>query len=171
MEWYFDHVGAGEERVFLRWTSIQSQDGMGWGRGGGGMVKLLAVSCYRSEFADFSVAMWFSLIHQTGMNGRCPQAESKPSNVTCNGGSNTCLHGSCTGSICALYETTECECHQNTDQTCHVCCNNTQVSNKDCTISNWSYRLRRYFHEIRSQWTPDERFYTLSHQLMNFKLI
>jgi len=65
------------------------------------------------------------------MNGRCPEAESKPSNVTCNGGSNTCLHGSCTGSICALYETTECECYQNTDEMCHVCCNNSQVSDKD----------------------------------------
>ncbi|XP_020621435.1 disintegrin and metalloproteinase domain-containing protein 10-like [Orbicella faveolata] len=61
-----------------------------------------------------------------GMSGRCPEAESKPSNVTCNGGSNTCLHGSCTGSICALYETTECECYQNKDEMCHVCCNNSQ---------------------------------------------
>ncbi|XP_020621423.1 disintegrin and metalloproteinase domain-containing protein 10-like isoform X2 [Orbicella faveolata] len=61
-----------------------------------------------------------------GMSGRCPEAESKPSNVTCNGGSNTCLHGSCTGSICVLYDTIECECYQNTDQMCHVCCNNSQ---------------------------------------------
>lgn len=73
---------------------------------------------------------WFSLTYKTGQNGRCPQAESKPSNVTCNGGSNTCQDGVCIGSICALYGTNECECHQYRDEMCHVCCNNSYVSNK-----------------------------------------
>ena len=74
---------------------------------------------------------WFSLIYKTGRDGRCPQAESKPSNVTCNEGLNTCLDGSCTGSICALYGTNECECRQDRDEMCHVCCNSSHVSDKD----------------------------------------
>lgn len=106
---------------YVQRTSIPSE----------GVVKLLAVSCLASWFIDLSGVMCFSLTYQTGKNGRCPQAESKPSNVTCNEGSNTCLDGSCTGSICALFEITECECHQNTDQLCHVCCNNSGVSITD----------------------------------------
>ena len=65
----------------------------------------------------------------TGQNGRCPQAELKPYNVTCNAGSNTCQEGVCIGSICALYGTNECECHQTREEMCHVCCNSSYVRN------------------------------------------
>lgn len=65
----------------------------------------------------------------TGQNGRCPQAELKPYNVTCNAGSNTCQEGACIGSICALYGTNECECHQTREEMCHVCCNSSYVRN------------------------------------------
>ncbi|XP_067056132.1 disintegrin and metalloproteinase domain-containing protein 10-like [Acropora muricata] len=61
-----------------------------------------------------------------GQSGRCPPAESKPTNVTCNDGSNTCLDGVCAGPICALYELNECECYQNEDEICHVCCKENQ---------------------------------------------
>ncbi|PFX34886.1 Disintegrin and metalloproteinase domain-containing protein 10 [Stylophora pistillata] len=59
----------------------------------------------------------------SGQEGRCPQAESKPKNVTCNAGLNTCQEGACIGTICALYGTNDCECHQNREEMCHVCCN------------------------------------------------
>ncbi|XP_068693194.1 disintegrin and metalloproteinase domain-containing protein 10-like [Montipora capricornis] len=61
-----------------------------------------------------------------GQSGRCPPAESKPRNVTCNDGSNTCLDGACTGPICTLYGLNECECYQNEEEVCHVCCKGIQ---------------------------------------------
>ncbi|CAH3014642.1 unnamed protein product, partial [Porites evermanni] len=55
-------------------------------------------------------------------------------NVTCNSGSNTCLDGACTGSIYALYGTNECECHDDPDEMCHVCCNNSLRPGSSCKL-------------------------------------
>ena len=82
-----------------------------------------------------------SLTYSSGQEGRCPQAESKPNNVTCNAGLNTCQEGACIGTICALYGTNDCECHQNREEMCHVCCNGSNVSNKAVIDTDPALRL------------------------------
>ncbi|XP_022796537.1 disintegrin and metalloproteinase domain-containing protein 10-like [Stylophora pistillata] len=72
---------------------------------------------------DVTKSRSFKGTFKCGQEGRCPQAESKPKNVTCNAGLNTCQEGACIGTICALYGTNDCECHQNREEMCHVCCN------------------------------------------------
>ena len=56
----------------------------------------------------------------------CPVAEPiKPKEgetaIVCNGGSNYCVEGDCTGSICVPLLLADCECEQSEYQ-CHVCC-------------------------------------------------
>ena len=91
-----------------------------------------------------------SLTYQTGRTGRCPEADWKPNNVTCNHGSNTCSDGACIGSICALYGSNECECHQDRDELCHVCCNNSQVSRHNVSFTLKFCFLRTFLKLIMS---------------------
>ena len=54
----------------------------------------------------------------------------KPDRTTlCNGGSNTCQSGDCTGSVCTILadsngKVSECQCTGNKDELCDVCCTN-----------------------------------------------
>lgn len=59
-----------------------------------------------------------------GTSAHCPKAEPKTatnSSLACNNGSNYCVDGECTGSVCVLLQLPDCEC---TDEelSCHVCC-------------------------------------------------
>lgn len=61
-----------------------------------------------------------------GSSPECPRPISKTptngsSNVACNGGSNYCVNGECTGSICIPLLLPDCECIGD-DVSCHVCC-------------------------------------------------
>jgi disintegrin and metalloproteinase domain-containing protein 10 len=71
-------------------------------------------------------------IREVRCNGRSPMcnvttADYKEDGLICNSGSNTCLRGDCTGSICIVLSgqgttVSECQCTGNDVQVCDVCC-------------------------------------------------
>ena len=58
----------------------------------------------------------------TGTSAVCPNADTSSDRTLCNDDRNTCLDGACTGSICLLINSTECQCTEPPDQLCDVCC-------------------------------------------------
>ena len=61
-----------------------------------------------------------------GTTAECPNATPKETEegedaLSCNGGSNYCVDGECTGSICVPLLLDDCECEE-TDYQCHICC-------------------------------------------------
>lgn len=66
-----------------------------------------------------------------GTSVHCPKAEPKTttnSSLSCNNGSNYCVDGECTGSVCVILQLPDCEC-TNEELLCHVCC---QLPNGTC---------------------------------------
>ena len=59
----------------------------------------------------------------SGLQSACPVNASsfKENRLLCNNGSNTCLSGQCSGSVCSLGGYTECLCSEMA-QLCDVCC-------------------------------------------------
>ena len=57
----------------------------------------------------------------SGTSGDCPQIVFEPDTKLCNNNRKTCSAGKCTGSICRLSDSTECECSPGHFE-CHVCC-------------------------------------------------
>ena len=73
-------------------------------------------------------------VNCTGKSAMCnvTSADYKPDRTTlCNSGSNTCLNGDCTGSVCTVLavsnsDVSECQCTGNDQELCDVCCTDTE---------------------------------------------
>ena len=64
--------------------------------------------------------------YEQACNGsaQCPRPiakESSNGSLPCNSGSNYCVNGECTGSICIPLQLPDCECFSN-EEACHICC-------------------------------------------------
>uniref|UniRef100_V9KFZ3 Disintegrin and metalloproteinase domain-containing protein 10 n=3 Tax=Callorhinchus milii TaxID=7868 RepID=V9KFZ3_CALMI len=59
-----------------------------------------------------------------GATATCPTSDPKQNFTLCNRGTQVCIKGQCSGSICEKYHLTECTCTSTEDEKelCHVCC-------------------------------------------------
>ncbi|XP_038668837.1 disintegrin and metalloproteinase domain-containing protein 10 [Scyliorhinus canicula] len=60
----------------------------------------------------------------SGGTALCPTSDPKDNFTLCNRGTQVCIKGQCSGSICEKYSLMECTCTSTKDETqlCHVCC-------------------------------------------------
>ena len=56
-----------------------------------------------------------------GTSGECPQITFESNEKLCNNNRKTCLSGKCIGSVCSLFNFTECDCDSGPFE-CHACC-------------------------------------------------
>ena len=71
----------------------------------------------------------------------------------CNQDRNTCVRGECTGSVCLRIGSTECQCTEDEDQLCHVCCSMDNVNGTTHCVSTadlvslhvWSLCIQQKF--------------------------
>uniref|UniRef100_A0A1X7U7R3 Disintegrin domain-containing protein n=1 Tax=Amphimedon queenslandica TaxID=400682 RepID=A0A1X7U7R3_AMPQE len=82
-----------------------------------------------------------------GTSAACPTPEPIPSEnntaIPCNGGSNYCQNGECTGSICVPLNLRDCECTQQ-DLKCHVCCELNEVCTSTISLAESNDTARGY---------------------------
>ncbi|XP_050405995.2 disintegrin and metalloproteinase domain-containing protein 10 [Patella vulgata] len=67
-----------------------------------------------------------------GTFSNCPSPEFMPDGLLCNGGRKTCLKGQCSSSICKKKGLIECQCINNDEHLCQVCCKNDNITNCEC---------------------------------------
>ncbi|XP_039626154.1 disintegrin and metalloproteinase domain-containing protein 10 isoform X1 [Polypterus senegalus] len=84
-------------------------------------------------------------------NGRqalCPTSEPKKNLTECNQGTQVCINGQCTGSICEKFDLEECTCASSDGkddrELCHVCCKEKSVDKAVCS-STGSDKWNRHF--------------------------
>ena len=75
-----------------------------------GVICMSGSDCMQSALCD-------------GVSSTCPYPTFASESTLCNNRTNTCLAGSCQGSVCSLHNLVSCTCSE-TDQ-CHLCCRNT----------------------------------------------
>ena len=96
-----------------------------------------------------------SLTHcVTGTSAVCPNTDTRADGTLCNGDYNTCLDGVCTGSICLLINSMECQCTGSVDQLCDVCCienSTTRCVSTFALVSTYIVKLLEYCMVI--EWT------------------
>ncbi|XP_030622036.1 disintegrin and metalloproteinase domain-containing protein 10 [Chanos chanos] len=84
-----------------------------------------------------------------GLTAQCPTSEPKNNFTSCNGETQVCINGVCSGSICQKYGLEECTCavEENADETqlCHVCC--MEKGNPDTCSSTSSKKWAQFFNE------------------------
>ncbi|XP_035379510.1 LOW QUALITY PROTEIN: disintegrin and metalloproteinase domain-containing protein 10-like [Electrophorus electricus] len=84
-----------------------------------------------------------------GASAQCPTSEPKANFTACNGETQVCLNGGCSGSICEKYGLEVCTCASvdGKDETelCHVCC--MEKMNPSTCSSTGSERLARFFNK------------------------
>ena len=69
-----------------------------------------------------------------GTSGECPQTTFESDEKLCNNNRKTCRAGKCIGSICSLFNSTDCECPLGPYE-CHICCFD---NNNQCTPVNFN---------------------------------
>ncbi|XP_061428419.1 disintegrin and metalloproteinase domain-containing protein 10-like isoform X1 [Lethenteron reissneri] len=83
----------------------------------------------------------------------CLASEPKDNHTVCNRGSQICMQGLCSGSICELYGLEECLCPgESPEVQCHICCSNPGESSSCAGTSD--ERWRRYFNGSRVALQP-----------------
>ena len=65
---------------------------------------------------------------RTGDSGSCPDPLPRPDPMSgrllCNNNNSFCVDGVCSGSMCQMLGRQDCQCTENVDQLCDLCCLN-----------------------------------------------
>lgn len=82
-----------------------------------------------------------------GVNASCPTPVPKANLTVCNGGTQVCLSGECSGSICLRFQLLECQCQQE-ENLCDLCCKNGEDGEckpiRDMRVSNITNALQQF---------------------------
>ncbi|CAM9097542.1 unnamed protein product, partial [Lampetra fluviatilis] len=81
----------------------------------------------------------------TGTAAGCPASEPKANHTACNNGTQVCINGQCSGSICERFGLEECSCSDTEDdrEMCHLCCMQRGVAGS--CVSSSSPQLAAHF--------------------------
>ncbi|KAM9493089.1 disintegrin and metalloproteinase domain-containing protein 10 [Clarias gariepinus] len=85
----------------------------------------------------------------SGSNASCPTSTPKENLTACNGDTQVCINGACTGSICARFKLEICTCasQDGKDETelCHVCCmhKNDPSTCRSTASAEWEKHFQR----------------------------